>query len=196
MGSSRQRLHVDAGRPRGWVDADHQVELTRTEIVEQRRRRRHRERELDVGVIGPERPQHVGVVIDCGDVDHADADATAPRGANPLGPRHEVAGERHDLAGVVEHRRSGWAQPATTTVALEQLDPDPTLEFGQALRQRRWADADVGCRQRPGRRVGDRDEVLQLADREVGETGHPSHDSSDLLHCYINRASNAYDLLP
>jgi hypothetical protein len=94
---------------------------------------------------------------------------------------------------VVEDRPCRVAEEASPAVSLEELDADPTFELGEPLRQRGRADADLGGRVRPGGRVGDGDEVLELAEGDVGEVaGHPVHNTSDFLNCHKNRASSPY----
>ena len=75
-------------------------------------------------------------------------------------------------------------QHPAAAVGFEQIDTDPTLQLGQPLRQRRRADTDLCGGDCPGRGVGDRNEVLELANREIGEREcrHPPQFSSDLLH--------------
>jgi hypothetical protein len=74
------------------------------------------------------------------------------------------------------------AEPAPASVALEEWDAESSLEFGEALRQCRRAHADPLGGDRPRRRVSDGDEILELANREIGEWSHPAKYTSDLLH--------------
>ena len=84
------------------------------------------------------------------------------------GPTGEVARQAEDLAGVSDGRGGARPQQPTTTVAFEQVDAEAPFEFGEPLRQGRSADANGRCRGGPGGLFVDGDEVLQLADGEVG----------------------------
>jgi hypothetical protein len=66
-----ERLGVDAGHLRGRLDAHDEVEIAGLQQFDQRGRRRHAQQEFDVGLVGAELPEHVGVVADGGGVDHA-----------------------------------------------------------------------------------------------------------------------------
>ncbi len=171
----------------GWLDAHGEIEHTPRQVGQQRPRRGDRERELDLGSFVAKRPQHVGEVGDGSDVDHSEPDTTGRRGVESSCPVDEIGGCRHDLSGVVEHRRGRRPQHPAPPVRLEQSHADAPFQFGEALRQRGRAHADAVGSGPPGGGVGDRHEVLQLADRDVGERGdarwwHLLHISSDLLH--------------
>ena len=134
-----------------------------------------------------ERAQLLGVMDDRGGVDHAETEPPAAPAAYAVGPVGEVVGQSEHLAGVCDDRlRAGRTQPSAS-VAVEQRDTESTLEFGQPLRQRRRAHPDPLGGERPGRLLGDRDEVLELPDRQVGEWLHPSQDTSV---CFTVMCSN------
>ena len=115
-------------------------------------------------------------------VDHAEAQAAGDTPVDPVGPVGEIAGQPQDLAGVADGGLRARAEPSATSVALEERDAESSLEFGEALRQRRRAHADPLGGDRPRRRVGDGDEILELANREIGKRSHPAKYTSVLLH--------------
>jgi hypothetical protein len=86
------------------------------------------------------------------------------------------------MAGVVDGGLGARPDSASSAVALEQWNTESAFELGKALRQRRRAHADMLCGHGPRRRIGDGDQVLELANREIGEWPHPAEDTSDLLH--------------
>jgi hypothetical protein len=181
---AEHRSDVDPHHRRARLDAHREVEVTGSQRVEQRRRGRHREDEVDVGSIGTEGTHHTRVVDHGRHVDHPQPNRAGTSRTQSVRPRHEITGERHHMAGVVEHRRSRRPQHPPTAVRFEQLDAEPALELGETLRQRRRAHAHLGRRDRPRGGVGDRHQVLQLTDRDVGQDAvwHPAHNSSVLLH--------------
>ena len=122
-------------------------------------------------MLGAKRPQDIGEVGHRCDVDHPEPNAPGRRRLQPLRPVDQVSRD-------VTTRRA-WSSTGAQVVRstrrrpsrLEQLHADPPFEFGKALRQRRRAHPDAIGRDRPRRCVGDCDEVLQLTDRDVGQTG-------------------------
>jgi hypothetical protein len=177
-----QALDVDAAHRGRGSDADDEVEFSGDEEFGERPRRRNAQAQVDVGTLGPECPEDLGVVSDRGRVDHSDPDASTTAVAHPCRPVGEVVGQAEHEAGV---RNGGFgigSDPPTSTVAFEQGDPDPTFEFGKALGERRRAHAHPVRSIRPRRGLVDRDQVFELADRQVGQRAHPAQDTSELLH--------------
>ena len=130
----------------------------------------------------PERADDLGVVTDRRGIDHAEAQATRGAAREPLGPIGQVARETEDVASMGDRRLRALADAPAPSVALEQRDPESPLELGEPLGQGRRADADGLRGKRPRRCVGDRHEVLELTDRQVGERRHSGQDTSDLLN--------------
>ena len=91
----------------------------------------------------------------------------APAGARAGRPVGQVAGKRKHVASVLEHGRGAGGEDAAAPVAFEELDADAPLEFGDALRQRRRGDAETARSVRPGGRLDNRDEVVELLHSEV-----------------------------
>ena len=130
----------------------------------------------------------VGTVHDGGDVDHA---RVAP------GRRCDVRirSLQSTRSRVSATTRRAWSSTGAADGRNTRRRPtdsnnshaDPPFEFGQTLRQRRRTDADPLGGGGPRRLVGDGDEVLELADRDVGQIGerrhrHAAQISSVLLH--------------
>ena len=94
------------------------------------------------GMLGPEVPQCLSVVLYCGGVDHAEPQpAMVPR-ARALSPVRQIGGERHHLAGVLQDRLGVWSQHPAPAVPVEQRHTDTAFELGQTLRQSRRAHTD------------------------------------------------------
>lgn len=68
---------------------------------------------------------------------------------------------------MLEYGRGARREDAAPPVAFEELDADAPLELGDALRQRRRSDAQTASSIGPGRRLDNRDQVVELLHREV-----------------------------
>jgi len=123
-------------------------------------------------VFHPEGANQLGVMTDCGGVDHAEAEAPCSSTGQAAGPVGQVAGQAENMAGVVDGGLGARTDAPSSSVALEQRNPDTALEFGEPLRQGGGTHADTLGGQGPRRGVGDGDEVLELANREIGERPH------------------------
>ena len=130
----------------------------------------------------PEGANQLGVMTDCSGVDHAEAEAPCSSTGQSAGPVGQVAGQAENMTGVVDGGLGARTNAPSSSIALEQRNPDTPLEFGEPLRQGGGTHADTLGGQGPRRGVGDGDEVLELANREIGERPHQWEDTSDLLH--------------
>jgi len=63
---------------------------------------------------------------------------------------------------VLEYGRGARGEDAAPPVTFEELDADAPLELGDALRQRRRGDAETARSIGPGRRLDNRDQVVEL----------------------------------
>jgi hypothetical protein len=68
---------------------------------------------------------------------------------------------------VLEHGRGARYEDAAPPVAFEELDADAPFELGDALRQRRRGDSETPRSIGPGRRLDNRDQVVELLHSEV-----------------------------
>ena len=138
----------------------------------------------DIGALGAERGDDVGEVHDGGDVDHPDAHPALPRAAHGVGPVDEVARSAPAPAG----RGRAPAPPSARSTRRRPCDSNSGTPSRRSSSARPCDSADGltptrSRGDRPRRLVGDGDEVLELADRQVGKRRlHPAQDSSDLLH--------------
>jgi hypothetical protein len=79
------------------------------------------------------------------------------------------------VASVGDGRFGAVSDSSSPSIAFEQRDAESSLQFGEALRQRRRAHADAFGGECPRRGIGHGHQVLELTDREVGErAAHPS----------------------
>ena len=114
-------------------------------------------------------------MVDGGDIDHADSKVSLVTRTYPVGPAHKVARQRKHVPGVVQDRLGGGTQNPSPAGRLEQVDADTTLEFGQALRQRTRRHTKLARCGSPGRSLGYRNQVFELADREIGKHQRLGH---------------------
>ncbi len=173
---------LDTGDVGRRFDADDEIEFAVDQVVDQLARRGDAQEQGHVGSVGTELLQRVGQVDQGGRIDHPDADPAGDSRALAVGPRRQIAGEPQHLTGVGDDGSGSVADVPAPSVPVEQRDAEPPFELGEALRERRRADADRVARPGPRRRLVDGHEVLQLADREVRKRAHLLQNSSDLLH--------------
>jgi hypothetical protein len=66
-------------------------------------------------------------------VDHAQAKPSRPSPTQAAGPVGQVTGQTEDVAGVADGRLGARPDASPPAVAFEERDPEPSLEFRQAL---------------------------------------------------------------
>ena len=148
-------------------DADREVQRPPTQQVEDLVGGCDRESELDIGSLPPEGTQRLGEVVDGGHVDHPDPERAGPTGAAALHPPGQRLGVGEDPLGVADDLAGLFGQDPTPARRLEEGDPHPPLELGQALGQGRRGHPDRGRGAGEGRFAGGGDEVLELLHGQV-----------------------------
>jgi hypothetical protein len=151
--------------------ADGQVQRTPAEEVQHLVGGGDGQPELDVGSLAPEGAERLGEVVDGGHVDHPDPQQAGPARPPAVDPPGQFLGVGQHPLGVADDGPGLVGQHPAPARRLEQRHPDPPLELGQALGQRRRRDADGGRGPGEGGLVGCGDEVLELLHGHVGQDG-------------------------